>query len=593
VNGEARFKTTTWQVADDLTMVRGDHQMSFGVNLARWDSLSTANVRSPGQFTVNGQISGLGLSDFLLGNVSEFVQAAPNFLDMYQYYVGAYAADTWRVGPKVTLNYGLRWEPFFPQQLPNGYIYNFSLDRFQQGIRSQVYRNAPAGFVYPGDAEFVGGYSGINKQWTNFAPRVGAAWDPAGDGRMSVRAGYALGYDFVNGQYHLNTSIAPPWGADVRIPTTNLDNPYATFPGGNPFPRTFDANAPFPAFGQFLAVDPDMKNTRQHSWNVVVQRQFGASMLVSATYLGNHTSNLWNMKALNPAVFRGLGPCTMDTATGPVSYPVCSTTANTNQRRKLSLQNPREAQPIAGLDFHDASGRQNYHGLLLSFARRGSRLDFSGNYTLSKCEGNPTQALPNIGTGWTDPENPDYDYGPCSADRRHIMNLSAGVEAPQFENAMARALGSGWRVNGIFRSQSGAPLSVWTGQDRALTGIGAGANGNQRADQVLDDAYGDGTPNNWLNRAAFGQPAFGTLGNSPRGGFRAPGRWQIDVVAARMFRLPRAQRIEVRAEAFNLTNNTILDDPVTNLSNANFGRILGTAPRTNPRVLQFGVKYGF
>ncbi len=181
----------------------------------------------------------------MMGNVSEFLQAAPNILDMYQWYTGLYAADTWRLSSRMTLNYGLRWEPFFPQQLPNGYIYNFSLDRFNQGVKSEVFRNAPAGFVYPGDDEFVGGNSGMNKSFKNFAPRIGVAWDPRGDGRTSVRAGYSLAYDFVNAQYHLNTSIAPPWGAEVRIPSVSLDNPYSTFPGGNPFPRVFDANAAF------------------------------------------------------------------------------------------------------------------------------------------------------------------------------------------------------------------------------------------------------------------------------------------------------------------------------------------------------------
>jgi hypothetical protein len=586
VQNEARFDTTTFQVGDDLTIVRGNHQLAVGINLARWSSYNEAHVRSPGSFTVNNQVTGLSLADFLMGNVSEFLQAAPNFLEMYQWYMGVYAADTWRLGPRLTLNYGVRWEPFFPQQISNGYIYNFSLERFNQGIRSQVFRNAPAGFLYPGDEGFENGNAGVNKRWTNFAPRVGVAWDPNGDGRTSVRAGYSLAYDFVNAQYHLNTSIAPPWGAEVRLPSVSLDNPFATLPGGNPFPRSFDANAAFPLFGPFLSVDPDTPNTTMHSWNATVQRQIGANMVASATYIGNHTSNLWNMKALNPAVFLGLGPCTIN----GVSYQTCSTTANTNQRRRMFLENPAQAQYIAALDLHDASGRQDYHGLLLSFQRRAGRgLGFLGNYTLSTCEGHPVQTLPNVGTGWADPENPDYDFGPCQSDRRHIVNMTASAETPEFDGGVLGAIASGWRVSGIFRASSGAPLSITNGQDRALTGIVQ----NQRADQVLDNPYGDKTANNYLNRASFVLPALGTLGNSPRGGYRGPGRWTVDMVVARMFDLTSTQRIEVRVEAFNLTNNTILDNPITNLNNANFGRILQTATNTTPRVMQFGVKYRF
>ncbi|MBI4886693.1 MAG: TonB-dependent receptor, partial [Acidobacteria bacterium] len=346
VQTEARYKTRTLQVGDDLTMIRGAHQFSFGANIAQWDSFTTANVRAMGNFTVNGQVTGHGLSDFLLGNVSQFIQANPNFLDMYEWYAGFYANDTWRLGTRFTLNYGGRWEPFFPQQIDNGFIYNFDVDRFRRGVRSGVFRNAPAGFLYPGDDGFVGGKSGMNKQWDNFSPRVGAAWDVTGDGRTSLRAGWGMGYDFVNAQYHLNTSVAPPWGADVRILNARLDDPFATFPGGNPFPRVFDANAVFPVAGQYLAVDPDQRNTRKQSWDLVVERQLGAAMAVSASYIGNYTDRLWNMKALNPALFLGLGPCTLPDGT---SQPVCSTQANVNQRRALMFEYPAEGRFIAGL----------------------------------------------------------------------------------------------------------------------------------------------------------------------------------------------------------------------------------------------------
>ncbi|PYR79865.1 MAG: TonB-dependent receptor, partial [Acidobacteria bacterium] len=98
---EARFDTNTYQFSDDLTLVHGAHQFGFGANIAHWDSFSEANVRSPGAFTFDGSVTGIPLADFLTGNLSQFRQAAPNTLDMAQWYGGAYAADTWRVGPLV------------------------------------------------------------------------------------------------------------------------------------------------------------------------------------------------------------------------------------------------------------------------------------------------------------------------------------------------------------------------------------------------------------------------------------------------------------------------------------------------------------
>ncbi|MBI2186610.1 MAG: TonB-dependent receptor [Acidobacteria bacterium] len=607
VQTEARYKTTTFQIGDDLTMIRGGHQFAFGANLARWNSFTTANVRAMGNFTVNGQVTGHGLGDFLLGNVAQFIQANPNFLDMYQWYAGVYANDTWRLTPRLTLNYGVRWEPFFPQQLVNEYIYNFDIDRFRRGVKSGVFRNAPAGFLYPGDEGFVGGRAGMNRQWDNFAPRVSAAWDVTGDGRTSLRAGYGLGYDFVNAQYHLNTSVAPPWGADVRILNARLDDPYATFPGGNPFPRTFDANAAFPAGGQYLAIDPDQRNTRKQSWNAVVERQVGTNMAVSASYIGNYTDRLWNMKALNPARFLGLGPCTLPDGT---FHAVCSTQGNVNQRRELMFENPVEGRFIAGLDLHDASGTRTYHGLVLAFQRRSAEgVAINANYTLSTCEGHPTQDLPNIGTGWSKPEDPDFDRGACEADRRHLVNMSIGVQTPDVGDGVAAALVEGWRLGGIVRAMSGAPLTVSTGQDRALNGITSGTTSNQRGNLVGSDPYGSKTPGNWLNPLAFEQPALGTFGNTTRGQFRGPSRWVADMVLARLFRFGTGQQIEVRAEVFNVFNTVRWGNPIIDLSNRNFGRILpqgtgalasgGNPDRAtqfgadDPRILQFAVKYAF
>ena len=193
---EARFQTPTYSVGDDVTMVRGNHQFGFGGSLAYWKSLSSANVRSPGVFTFNGSVTGLPLTDFLTGNLFEFVQAVPNIVDMEQWYTGLYAQDTWRLNQKMTLNYGVRWEPGLAQQLRNGAVYNFSIDRFLRGERTRQFLNAPPGFLYPGDEGFVNDQAGMRNKWLQFSPRVGFAWDPSGEGRMSIRSGYSLGYTF-------------------------------------------------------------------------------------------------------------------------------------------------------------------------------------------------------------------------------------------------------------------------------------------------------------------------------------------------------------------------------------------------------------
>jgi hypothetical protein len=189
------------------------------------------------------------------------------------------------------------------------------------------------------------------------------------------------------------------------------------------------------------------------------------------------------------------------------------------------------------------------------------------------------------------------------------VNVSVGVQTPDVGDGMTAALVEGWRVGGILRATSGAPLTVSTGQDRALNGITSGTTTNQRGNLVLDNPYGDKTPQSWLNRAAFEQPALGTFGNTRRGQFRGPSRWVVDMVLARIFLVGAGQQIEVRAEAFNVFNNVRWGNPIIDLSNANFGRILpqGTGNDAagvardratqfgadDPRILQFAVKYAF
>jgi hypothetical protein len=471
-NSRAVFDTNTYQVNDDVTMVRGNHQWGFGATVAHWDSFSSANIRSPGVFTFDGQVTGLPLADFLTGNLAQFRQVAPNVLDTSQWYTAVYAQDTWRIAPRVTVNYGLRWEPFIPQAIENDYAFTFDAARFIQDIRSDVFVNAPAGFLYPGDEGFIG-RSGIKTRWLSTAPRVGVAWDPAGDGRTSVRSSYGMSYDYPNGRVLITTALAPPWGSEVIIPVPagGLEDPFRGVAGGNPFPTPENpgADVAFPTGGQFIAPLENANNPVTHAWNLSLQRQFGSAWAGSVSYIGNYTAHLWNPLPVNPAVYIPGGPCTL--ADGR-TYNPCSTPANTNARRLLSRQRWSDGQKLGAVDVHDDRGSQAYTGVLLSFQRRSvDGLSLSGNYTWSTCEGTPTQAgsTPNAGTGYVKPDDIEYDRGKCDSDRRHIMNLTASYETPRIERGAWGAIASGWRLSGIARAASGAWL---TGRAAAKPRVG-------------------------------------------------------------------------------------------------------------------------
>jgi hypothetical protein len=382
------------------------------------------------------------------------------------WYLGVYGQDAWRIAPRVTVNAGVRWEPYFGQDVRNGVISVFSLENFQKGVKSGVFLNAPAGLLYAGDPGFPeNGRTGMNKQWWNLSPRFGAAWDVHGDGRLAVRSSYAMAYDFMSGEYHNIDANAPPFGNRSLItdPPGLMDDPYRAA-GGDPHPIVTGPNTTYPAFGSFGTMDPDINSPRIQSWNASVEQQLGTQWGVSLSYLGSHADRLWAQKQINPGVFMGLGPCTIN----GVNYTVCSTTSNLNQRRVLFQQNPREAALLGPIDENTAVGYQDYSGVKLAAQRRAaSGLSLNGSYTLSKCTGTPTALTFNQSqAGYQKPDDPSFDAGYCDQDRRHLSAVTLGYETPEVGSGAVRALASHWRVSGILNARSGSRLNVTSGRTR-------------------------------------------------------------------------------------------------------------------------------
>ncbi len=585
-SAQALFLNDTYQLAEDLTLVRGNHQFAVGANLQYFKGNLTSTSRANGNWIFNGSATGLGLADLLVGRVTSVEHGGPNRVIVNNWHMGLYAQDSWRASSRVTVNVGARWEPYFGQNVENNAIAIFKMENFQQGIKSKVFLNAPAGLIYPGDAGFPPGQTGLDIQWWNIAPRLGVAWDVHGDGRLAVRSSYAMGYDFMSGEYHNINSSAPPFGnrSTVVDPPGLLDDPYRAV-GGDPHPIVTGPNTPYVPFGGFGTMDPGINSPRVQSWNVTVEQQLGTEWGVSASYLGSYSDRLWSSISQNPGIYMGLGPCVLN----GVSYPVCSTNANLNQRRVLFQQNPREAAFIGGLDLHTDVGYQKYRGLKLSAQRRSTAgVSFSGNYTLSRCFGIATTSrFTQTSGGLVDPNNPSYDEGYCDQDRKHLATLTMGYETPEVANAVLRALVSHWRLSGILTAQSGRRLNILSGIDNAFTGIG-----NQRPNQVSDDFYAE-TPTltQYFNRAAFAQPAAGTLGDLPRNAVVGPDYWNVNLAVSRLLPVTATQRLELRVEAFNLFNRFNWGDPLVNFNAGTFGRI--TTQAGDPRIIQFGIKYDF
>jgi hypothetical protein len=481
----------------------------------------------------------------------------------------------------------------------NGKMANFSEDRYKANMKSSIFNNAPIGFYFPGDPGFPGANcrpngglcnaTGVYHKLWQFTPRVGFAWDVRGDGRMSVRSSYSMAHDMLSGGFY-NNFISSPWAASVTVasPPGGFDNPWQGYPGGNPFPpKPVNANSEFPPFSNYFVVPYDSPQTTRHSWNLSLQRQIATDWLVSASYMGSHSDHLWGAQELNPAIYIP-GTCQAGqyglTAAGP-----CSTTGNANARRRLPQQYPNiGGTTLSFLSQYQPGGTQTYNGLLLSVQRRAARgVTLGGNYTWSHCYGDDAKASQGGGPGATyvDPNNRDFDRGNCEGDRRQIFNMTAVAQTPGFTNTTLRTIVTGWRLSGIYRYSTGSWLTIASGQDRSLSGVSS-----QRAQQILGNPYGAKTLTNYLNPAAFALPALGSFGNISPNSIQGPGTWAFDLALSRVFQIRENQKLEARAEAYNVTNSLRRGNPVTNFSNGIFGQINSSL---DPRILQFALKYVF
>jgi hypothetical protein len=605
--GQAVAHSTPIQLNDDISWVRGNHQINFGVGGEVSKMLFYGNVYSQTNWTFPN------IPQFLLGRFSSNSMSLPNDLLQEKWFVNAYIQDTWKVTPHFTVNVGLRWEPFLPPKEINGSVYNFSLPGLIAGTKSAQFVNAPPGLTFPGDPGFIG-KTGEQSQWNLFAPRVALAWDPKGDGKMVIRASWGISYDYVAGELMVNSADAPPYGG-TEIWAGQFSNPFASNPGGNIYPYTVNKTAPFAPGGTYIFLPPDLKTPETNQWNLVIQRQLGKDWLVSGTYIGSQTVHLWDSYQVNPAVYIP-GNCSAGQYGLAVAGP-CSNPANANARRVFTLNGYQNANLFGYVDSFDSGATSSYNGLILAVTKRLSRgLLMNANYTWSHCIGDLSigDSTGNAGQGLAIPTNRRYDRSNCqsneiggtfSSDRRHIFNLTVVYQTPRFGNAWESRLLADWKFAGIYRFTSAYWITPLLSTDVALNAdgvTGAPGAGTQRPVQILADPLcANPGPSCWINPKAFATPAPGTLSGLGRNNIPGPNSFQIDLAVSREFSVREGYRLEFRAEAFNLTNSFRAGISLpslqaggsgvnTTFGASTFGQITSAQ---DPRILQLAMKFSF
>lgn len=598
-NPAATFRRNNYTLADDLRWVKGNHTIGLGFHgeIAKIDVDN--QFQQPGIFTFNSNTSIADpLADFLLGGLTKFQQSSGQFFNNRYHVTGYYLQDAWKVNRRLALNFGVRYEPFSPQEEKLGRQGMFSPSARSGGQISSTHPSALAGLLFPGDTGFVKNM--VRPVYTHFMPRVGFAFDVFGDGKTSVRGGAGQFYDTrLPGVMDNIFANSVPYVASVNVDyaNTNLGNfsdPYANIPGGNIFPAPQPPPASFFTTANyqntsFSTFDPDtFRVPVTYSLNLAVEQQLTPAMSSRIAYVGSISSHQINPTDINPVFNQG---------------------PNVGRRLYFSTNNIQNyTQQIATTD---TGGNARYHSLQASLQRRVSAgLTAFVNYTWSKAtDNNPfgaqgvTAVVP--GNGYVLPiyEN-DYkrlDRGPSDYDHRNVLTVSYVWMLPKMHtgNAGLRYLVNGWQTNGIYAFRSGNPLTV-SGNANNSNSLG----NRDRAVWNGQNPYG-GTAcagvtascKSFLNPANFSTNPSSTVnlplsyGNVVKGSFVGPRFQSWDISIMRYFPIREALQFQFRAEFFNVLNHTNFGDPgVSQTNSGSFGQIRSA---NDPRIGQLSLKLLF
>jgi hypothetical protein len=416
-----------------------------------------------------------------------------------------------------------------------------------------------------------------NADWNNFAPRFGFAWDVQGTGSTVIRSAYGIFFRAVP----LNIERVSNSGSAFRSLSTDIQNPpsfvdpYASFPGGDPFPFTPRPASALKTYHFVRPVVTSLLDPASHTgytqqWNLTVERQLRSDLGLSLSYVGNHSIGIMAAYQANPAVY------------GPGA-----TAGNTDARRIYPGFGP------LGLTSPWQFG--NYHSLQAQVIKRTARgLSVVANYVYSRCMDNSSSQIEGADAGGGSQYhkfNLRADYAPCEFDVQQAANLSLVYDLPRLESVPGAAgrLLNGWKFTSIVDFRSGLPFNVLSGRDNSFSGTPF----NDFADQLGKDSgrpAGADALQKWFNTAAFVENAVGTFGTAQRDALRGPGSSNWDLGLLKDTKIREQMNLQFRFEAFNVLNHPNFNNPVGTVTNANFGKILGAG---DPRVLQMALKLAF
>ena len=616
-----------YQFSDNLTKIWQNHTIKAGLYIERNRKLQPGSPTYTGSYSfgkdVNNPLdSGNGFANALLGNYDTYTENSGHFVyDVYYWNREFYVQDDWRVGKRLTLNYGIRFYNMSPQvDMLHEFSY-FDPTKYKLGASPLIYspfcknggnpctgsnrvainpangQQYPASYIglfVPGSGDPANGMvvDGLNgaplDTYTTRtiipAPRVGFALDVFGNGKTALRGGWGMYYDRLDGNQVYSMSGQPPVGYQPTAYYGNIGN-LASAGGliGPPSTTQYSGKTPTP---------------QSRSASLGVQQNIGFGSVLDVSYQGTWGINRNILVNVNPVpLFADFNPAYAD--------PTVATTIPSQPQHLTSVFQRPNYPGFGNINVQSFFGRSDYNGLQVALRHRLQHgLTFGVSYTWSRMMGIFTlDELLSLQA------NRSRYYGPQGADRRQVGAINYSYDLPKPGQLLHfKPLGivtDNWNLSGITGFASGAPFTPSFSTTNGLDITGSASEG-ARID-VVGNPFANvpqGTPGLphgriYFNPAAFAEPAIGTLGNAGTNVMYGPGYINWDMTLGRRIPLGRESRsLQIKVEAFNVFNHTqftgvnsgfIFNAQGVN-TNANIGALTG---ERGPRVVALELRAQF
>jgi hypothetical protein len=545
------------QLSGDLTWTKGAHNLKFGVQSNWLQTNFLSSQQSSGSFTFNGEYTKNAFADFLLGAASAETLSNWSYLSLRTPYTHFYAQDDWKVGKRLTLNIGLRYELSPPPIERRNTISNFDLDT-NPGHPELV----PAGSQGSGWADRA--LQGVNH--LQFAPRFGFAY-ALPDNKTVFRGGYGIFYSNIITEGGMQSmEVNPPWNVRIGLQPNSSKPPTLFLDQGFPANSLSLSNA---ANVQLISYDRSNATPMDQQWNFNIQRQLPGGIVLEVGYYGNKLEHMWRQIDGNPA-------------------PPEPGTVNLNREfTSTTVPGTQSTITLGSVTRIQKDGYSNYNAFQTKIEKRYSKgVTFIASYAWSK-----TMSLGDA-SGVQNPLDWRADYAPSGQDMRQHF-VGSAIYALPFGHG--KTYGAHWNrvTDALLGGWSGGPiLTVNTGTPVNLSVVGDPSNtGQQDRPNVVGDWHlANPTVHEWFNTAAFTANTKYTYGDAGRNILLTPGLVNLDFGAHKTFRITERVNAQLRVESFNLTNTPALGAPNAQVGNQLIGQINSAgAARQN----QIGLKVIF